>query len=167
MHSRMGLKDQTEYLRPNLQKLTFTITLDCNYGVRPRAILDMLARHAERGDVYAFVVGGKRVGRYRWRITDLSLCIIASSLSPSIKETSGRSKTDLKRLSGICDHHLCFQMSVCVIAAMEAVERWEPRVIVTEVTFEADANGHLKRDFDSRQIHAAFPPLRCILPWSH
>ena len=72
MHSRMGLKDQTEYLRPNLQKLTFTITLDCNYGVRPRAILDMLARHAERGDVYAFVVGGKRVGRYRWRITDLS-----------------------------------------------------------------------------------------------
>ncbi len=72
MHSRMGLKDQTEYLRPNLQKLTFTITLDCNYGVRPRATLDMLARHAERGDVYAFVVGGKRVGRYRWRITDLS-----------------------------------------------------------------------------------------------
>ena len=30
------------------------------------------------------------------------------------------------------------------VAAMEAVERWEPRVIVTEVTFEADANGHLK-----------------------
>jgi len=71
-HSRMGQKDQTEYLRPNLQKLTFTITLDCNYGVRPRATLDRLAGHAERGDVYAFVVGGRRVGQYKWRITELS-----------------------------------------------------------------------------------------------
>ena len=31
-----------------------------------------------------------------------------------------------------------------VAPVREAVERWEPRVIVTEVTFEADANGHLK-----------------------
>lgn len=71
-HSRMGQKDQTEYLRPNLQKLTFTIDLDYSYGVKPRATLDMLAKHAERGDVYAFVVGGRRIGSYRWRITELS-----------------------------------------------------------------------------------------------
>ncbi len=30
------------------------------------------------------------------------------------------------------------------VAAMEAVERWEPRVSVTGVTFDSDTNGHLR-----------------------
>lgn len=71
-HSRIGLKDQVEYLRPTLQKLTFTITLDASYGVRPREVLEMLERHTEQGHVFPFVVGGRRVGRYPWRITDQS-----------------------------------------------------------------------------------------------
>ena len=71
-HSRIGLKDQVEYLRPTLQKLTFTMELNASFGVRPRAVLDMLERHTEQGHVFPFVAGGRRVGRYRWRITDLS-----------------------------------------------------------------------------------------------
>lgn len=71
-HSRIGLKDQVEYLRPGLQKFTFTMELDAQYGVRPRATLDMLANYAEQGFVYPLVVGGRRVGRYNWRITDVS-----------------------------------------------------------------------------------------------
>jgi len=71
-HSRIGMKDQTEYLRPGLQKLTFTMTFDANRGVKPRKMLDKLERFTERGDAYIFVVGGKRVGRHKWRITDLS-----------------------------------------------------------------------------------------------
>ena len=71
-HSRIGEKDQVEYLRPKLRKLTFTIELDASFGVRPRAVLEMLERHSELGHVFPFVIGGKRVGRYRWRITDLS-----------------------------------------------------------------------------------------------
>ena len=71
-HSRIGLKDQVEYLRPKLQKLTFTITLNASFGVRPRAVIEMLERHAELGHVFPFVVGGKRVGRHPWRITDQS-----------------------------------------------------------------------------------------------
>ena len=71
-HSRIGLKDQAEYLRPNLQKLTFTMDLDAAFGVRPRAVLELLERHAERGSVFPFVVGGRRVGRYQWRMTDVS-----------------------------------------------------------------------------------------------
>ena len=71
-HSRIGLKDQVEYLRPTLRKLTFTMTLDASLGVRPRALMELLERCTERGSVFPFVVGGKRVGRYRWRITDLS-----------------------------------------------------------------------------------------------
>lgn len=71
-HSRIGRKDQVEYLRPALQKITFTMELDAWYGVNPRAMLDKLAALAERGTVNALVIGGRRVGNYRWRITDLS-----------------------------------------------------------------------------------------------
>ena len=71
-HSRIGQKDQVEYLRPVLQKMTFTITLDATLGVRPRATMDRLADYAERGTVRAMVIGGKRVGRNKWRITDIS-----------------------------------------------------------------------------------------------
>lgn len=71
-HSRIGRKDQVEYLRPALQKITFTMELDAWYGVNPRAMLDKLAALAERGTVNTLVIGGRRVGNYRWRITDLS-----------------------------------------------------------------------------------------------
>jgi hypothetical protein len=71
-HSRVGKKDQTEFLRPKLQKITFSIYLDALYGVRPRATLDRLADYCETGTVNPLVVGGKRVGRNRWKITDLS-----------------------------------------------------------------------------------------------
>ena len=70
-HSRIGAKDQVEYLRPKLRKLTFTIELDASFGVRPRAVLEMLERHSELGHVFPFVIGGKRLGRYKWRMTDV------------------------------------------------------------------------------------------------
>lgn len=69
-HSRIGKKDQAEYLRPALQKISFQMTLDATHGVRPRATLEMLEDHTERGLVYALVIGGKRVGRNKWRITE-------------------------------------------------------------------------------------------------
>lgn len=71
-HSRIGLKNQVEYLRPTLQKLTFTMDLDATLGVRPRATLDMIASYTERGSVFPMVVGGKRIGSHRWRITGSS-----------------------------------------------------------------------------------------------
>lgn len=71
-HSRIGKKDQAEYLRPKLQKVTFTMKLDATLGVRPRSMLDLLILYAERGTVNILVIGGKRVGEYYWMITDLS-----------------------------------------------------------------------------------------------
>ena len=70
-HSRIGQKDQVEYLRPNLQKLTFEISLDFNYGVDPRAIIERMERAAELGEVHPFIVGGKPVGRLYWRLTSV------------------------------------------------------------------------------------------------
>ena len=71
-HSRIGRKDQAEYLRPTLQKITFTMELNALDGVNPRTMLNKLANLAERGTVNTLVIGGKRVGSYRWRITDIS-----------------------------------------------------------------------------------------------
>lgn len=71
-HSRIGLKDQVEYLRPTLQKLTFTMTLNATLGVRPRATMEMISDHAEKGSVFPMAIGGKRVGKYKWRITNVS-----------------------------------------------------------------------------------------------
>lgn len=70
-HSRIGRKDQVEYLRPNLQKMTFEIELDANYGVNPRAIIERMERAAERGEIHPFIVGGRRVGRLNWRLTSV------------------------------------------------------------------------------------------------
>ena len=71
-HSRIGLKDQSEFLRPGLQKITFTMDLDATQGVRPRATLDRLAKYCETGTIWPLVIGGKRVGKHKWKITDLS-----------------------------------------------------------------------------------------------
>lgn len=72
VHSRIGGKDQAEYLRPKLRKLTFAIELNASLGVRPRTVLEMLERHCELGHVFPFVIGGRRLGRHRWRMTDVS-----------------------------------------------------------------------------------------------
>lgn len=70
-HSRIGKKDQVEYLRPNLQKMTFDISVDYNYGVDPRAMIEQMEKAAEGGELHRFIVGGKPVGRLNWRITSV------------------------------------------------------------------------------------------------
>lgn len=71
-HSRIGKKDQSEFIRPKLQQISFNVKLDATQGVKPRATLDLLADLVERGAVNTMVVGGKRVGRHKWKITDVS-----------------------------------------------------------------------------------------------
>ena len=71
-HSRIGLKDQSEFLRPGLQQVTFDIELDATSGVKPRTTADRIARLCEAGSVYPLVVGGRLVGRHRWKITQIS-----------------------------------------------------------------------------------------------
>lgn len=71
-HSRVGLKNQVEYLRPALQKMSFTISLDATLGVKTRDVIERMAAMSEHGEVHPFVVGCRRVGNYRWRITSIS-----------------------------------------------------------------------------------------------
>lgn len=70
-HSRIGEKDQVEYLRPKLQKLTFDIELDFQNGVNPREVIEAMEEAAEQGELHPFIIGGKPVGRLNWRITNV------------------------------------------------------------------------------------------------
>ena len=71
-HSRIGKKDRAEFVRPDLQKVTFTVTVDATLGVPPRAMLDSVAKAVENGTINPLVIGGKKVGNNRWRITSVS-----------------------------------------------------------------------------------------------
>lgn len=71
-HSRIGLKDQSEFIRPTVQKLTFTISLNAMLGVKPRAMLEVIEKAIENGEVNTFVVGGKKIGKNRWKIKSVS-----------------------------------------------------------------------------------------------
>ena len=71
-HSRIGLKNQSEFIRPGLQQVTFTMVLDATLGIRPRANIERLETLVERGAVNTLVIGGRRVGRHRWKINSTS-----------------------------------------------------------------------------------------------
>lgn len=67
-HSRIGKKDRSEFVRADLQGVTFTMVFDATLGVRPRAMLDALASAVENGEVNTLVLGGKRVSGNRLKI---------------------------------------------------------------------------------------------------
>lgn len=94
-HNIIGKKAKSEFIGPELQKITFTIHLNATYGVRPRKIIERLTGMVEKGTVERFVVGGKKIGRYYWKITSMSEAwdivlrdgeIIAATLNLTLEE---------------------------------------------------------------------------------
>ena len=71
-HNRIGMKDSTEFVRPNLQKVTFTIDLNDSLGVSPRLRLELLESAVESGVAHFLLIGTKRVGKNMWRCTETS-----------------------------------------------------------------------------------------------
>ncbi len=71
-HTRVGAKDRSEFLRPKLQTVQFTMILDALLGVKPRSTLDAIARSAENGDAETLVIGGKAIGDNKWKIESVS-----------------------------------------------------------------------------------------------
>ena len=58
-HSRMGLKDQSEFIRPGLGQITFDIQLNAELGVRPRLMMDYINNCVETGAVQMLVITGE------------------------------------------------------------------------------------------------------------
>lgn len=71
-HDRIGKKPQSEFLNANLQQITFTITLNAQHGVKPRKTMEGIEKAVEKGQVESLVIGGAKVGKNKWKITQMT-----------------------------------------------------------------------------------------------
>lgn len=68
----IGKKPKTEFLGPDLATLSFEITLSAMHGVKPRKTLDKIETAIEKGEAFTFTLGGSKVGKNKWVITNVS-----------------------------------------------------------------------------------------------
>jgi len=71
-HKRYGKKPISEFISPGLISFTLDIHLDANLGVNPRTELDKWTKYLESGHHDVFVIGGKQIGKYEWKIENIS-----------------------------------------------------------------------------------------------
>ena len=71
-HNIIESKPKSEFLGPDLDGLTFKVSLSAMHGVRPRKTLEKIEKAVRKGTVMNFVVGGKKVGSNSWVITSVS-----------------------------------------------------------------------------------------------
>jgi len=71
-HNPIMRKTESEFLGPGQRGSTLPIFLSANHGVKPRATLEKIEKAAESGEPFVFVVGGKKIGKYRWVISNVS-----------------------------------------------------------------------------------------------
>lgn len=71
-HERVGKKPLKQFLGPDADKVTFTVTLNAWHGVKPRSTLDKIEKAVKKGTPENLVVGGVRVGSGKMVITGAS-----------------------------------------------------------------------------------------------
>lgn len=71
-HSRVGEKPQKQFLGPDAEQLTFSITLNAEHGVRPRETIENIEKVIQTGEPQIVVIGQKKVGNNKYVITEMS-----------------------------------------------------------------------------------------------
>lgn len=71
-HNRIMRKPLSEFNGPDLRSISFVINLNAMLGVKPSKIIKNIENAVERGLTYKLVIGGKKVGKYKWKITNMS-----------------------------------------------------------------------------------------------
>lgn len=71
-HDVIGGKVKPEFLGADVASITLPIYLSAMHGVRPRRTIELINDAIESGQYFTFVVGGRAVGKYQWRITSSS-----------------------------------------------------------------------------------------------
>lgn len=61
-----------EFNGPGKRKITFKMTFQAIYGIRPREMLEKLETTIENGEVDYLVLGGRAIGENRFAITSMS-----------------------------------------------------------------------------------------------
>ncbi|KEO84751.1 phage tail protein [Tumebacillus flagellatus] len=70
-HAVLGKKPVSQFIGPDLDKVTFKIRFDVMYGMNPRAELNRLLEMQRSGVAVPLVIGGKALGVNLWVVTDL------------------------------------------------------------------------------------------------
>lgn len=71
-HSRIGKKPKKQFLGPDADQLTFSITLNAEHGVRPRKTIENIEKLILTGKPQTVVIGSKKVGSNKYAITEIS-----------------------------------------------------------------------------------------------
>ena len=101
-HERNGEKAYLEFGGDGLDEITLTVEADARYGVRPLEIQDKLYEKKSLGKAEFFVLGGKKVAKNPFVITNISETfktlyidgrVIAISLQLTLREYANRVAT--------------------------------------------------------------------------
>lgn len=71
-HGAIGKKEKTEFIGPGLASETMTIVLDAGLGASPRKMIEKIEKAVKKGTVEYLVIGGKKVGSNKMKITEVS-----------------------------------------------------------------------------------------------
>lgn len=71
-HPRIGKKPKRQFLGPDTDQLTFTITLNAGHGVKPRKTVENIERLIRTGKPQTVVIGKKKVGSNKYVVTEMS-----------------------------------------------------------------------------------------------
>ena len=71
-HPRVGKKPKKQFLGPDAEQLTFTITLNAEHGVKPRKTVEKIEKLIRKGKPQTVVIGSKKLGANKFAITEIS-----------------------------------------------------------------------------------------------
>lgn len=71
-HSRIGKKPKKQFLGPDADQLTFTITLNAEHGIKPRKTVENIEKLIRTGKPQTVVIGSRKVGTNQYAITEIS-----------------------------------------------------------------------------------------------
>lgn len=71
-HDRIGKKPKSEFLGADLREVSFVVELNATLGVKPRKQIETIEKAIENGTVENLVIGGKKIGKNKWKITNMS-----------------------------------------------------------------------------------------------
>lgn len=71
-HDRVGKKPRKQFLGPDADSVTFTVTLNAWHGVKPRSTLAKIEKSVKKGTPENLVIANQRVGSGKMVITGAS-----------------------------------------------------------------------------------------------
>ncbi|OPJ63679.1 phage tail protein [Clostridium chromiireducens] len=71
-HNVIGKKPKSEFIGPDLDSVTFSITLNGSFGIKPREEMEKWISKVNNGVVDVLVLGNKVLGQDKWKVSQVS-----------------------------------------------------------------------------------------------